>query len=65
MQSICTYYYPFNLYASIIEVDAANHKVIVATVLLVLLAFAIFVVGCGFYCKAEIEKASVEIRKKI
>lgn len=65
MQSICTYYFPFNVYASLVEVDAANHKTIVATVLLLLLALAIFVVGCGFYCKANIERASAEIRKKI
>ena len=48
-----------------VEVDAANHKTIVATVLLLMLAFAILVVGCGFYCKTNIAKARHEIQKKI
>jgi len=65
LQSICTYYFPFNVYASLVEVDAANHKTIVATVLLLLLAIAILVVGCGFYCRTNMEKAAAEIKKKI
>lgn len=65
LQSICTHYIPFNLYASLVEVDATNHKTIVATILLLLLALAIVVVGCGFYCKTDIEKAGGEIKKKI
>jgi len=48
-----------------VEVDAANHKTIVAAVLALLLAVAILVVGCGFYCKGNIEKARLEIQKKI
>lgn len=53
------------MYASLVEVDAANHKTIVATVLLLLLAIAIMIIGCGFYCKTNVEKAKMEIKKKI
>ena len=65
LQSICTYYFPFNIYPSLVEVDAAHHKTIVALVLALLLALAIVVVGCGFYCKGNMEKAKLEIKKKI
>jgi hypothetical protein len=65
LESICTYYLPFNIYASLVEVDAANHKTIVATVLLLLLAILILVVGCGLYCRGNIERAKFEIQKKL
>jgi len=65
LQSICTYYFPFNVYPSLVEVDASHHKTIVALVLALLLALAIVVIGCGFYCKGNMEKAKLEFRKKI
>ena len=45
--------------------DAANHKTIVAAVIALLLALAIMIVGCGFYCKGNIERAKIEIVRKI
>ena len=33
--------------------------------LALLLALAIVVIGCGFYCKGNIEKAKLEVRKKM
>ena len=65
MQSICTYRFPFNVYASLVEVDAANHKTIVAALIALLLALAITIVGCGFYCRGNIERAKHGIVKKI
>lgn len=55
LESICTYRLPFNLYASLVEVDAANHLTILATVVLLLLAVAIVVVGCGLYCRTQVQ----------
>ena len=63
--SICTYFFPFNIYPSLVEVDAAHHKTIVAMVLALLLVAVIVVIGCGFYCKGNIEKGKMEIKKKI
>mgnify|MGYP007079494553 CR=1 FL=1 len=48
-----------------LEVDSDNHKTIVATLLLLLLALAILIVGCGFFCKTNMEKAFAEVKKKI
>ena len=48
-----------------IEVDAANHSTIIATVLLLLLATAIVLVGCGLYCNVNIERAKGVILAKI
>jgi uncharacterized membrane protein len=56
---------PFTLYASVIEVDAANHPTIVVTILLLLLAVGIVVVGCGLYCKTQIQRAAGEVKKRI
>ena len=65
LRSICTYYFPFNIYPSLVEVDSAHHKTIVAMVIALMLAVAIVVVGCGFYCKGNIENAKLDIQRKI
>lgn len=65
LQSICNYLIPMSLYASLVEVDEANHTTIVATVVLLLLAVGIVVVGCGLYCKTNLQKAAAEVRKRI
>lgn len=53
------------LYASLVEVDEANHATIVATVILLLIAMGIVVVGCGLYCKTNLQRAGAEIKKKL
>lgn len=65
LASICSYLMPMTLYASLVEVDEANHTTIVATVILLLLAVGIMVVGCGLYCKTNLQKAVGEIKKRI
>lgn len=65
LQSICSYLMPLTFYASLIEVEETNHTTIVATVILLLLAIAIMVVGCGLYCKTNLQRAVAEVRKKI
>ena len=65
LESICQYRIPFSLYAGVVEIDAANHTTIVATVLLLLLATAILLVGCGLYCNVSIQKAKGVIQAKL
>lgn len=65
LESICSYRIPFTLYASLIEVDAKNHTTIVVTAVLLLIALAILIIGSGFYCKTNIQRAANLIRKRI
>jgi hypothetical protein len=65
LESICNYLIPMGLYASLVEVDEANHATIVATVILLLMAVGIVVVGCGLYCKTNLQRAGAEVKRRL
>ena len=45
--------------------DEANHLTIVVTVVLLLLALGIVVVGCGLYCRTQVQAAMARLQRKI